>query len=64
MRPGKDSRAARVGVSGDESLATRRKRSAELRGTGFRPDCTGCGWANASVLNHQQERSHENVDCE
>jgi hypothetical protein len=43
MRSGKDSRAARVGVSGDESLATRRKRSAELRGTGFRPDCTGCG---------------------
>jgi len=43
MRPGKDSRAAWMGVPGDESLATRRKRSTEIRGTGFRPDCTGCG---------------------
>jgi hypothetical protein len=41
--PGRDSRAARMGVSGDKSLATRRKRSTELRGTGLCPDCTGCG---------------------
>jgi hypothetical protein len=40
---GRDSRAARMGVSGDESLATRRERSAGLRGTGFRLDWTGCG---------------------